>query len=90
MESEREIRIRQRAYELWEQEGKPGGREHAHWQAAATEIDAAEAAAADGELRVTEYNDPTRPRGAVEGSPPPGQPAMGEDRSLARRPRRKA
>jgi hypothetical protein len=33
-----EQRIRQRAYELWESEGRPQGREQAHWQQAEREI----------------------------------------------------
>jgi hypothetical protein len=40
MPSEREERIRQRAYEIWEREGKPDGREAEHWDKAAAEIDA--------------------------------------------------
>jgi hypothetical protein len=35
-----EERIRQRAYELWEQEGKPEGREGEHWEQACREIGA--------------------------------------------------
>jgi hypothetical protein len=31
-------RIQQRAYELWENEGRPHGREQAHWQQAEREI----------------------------------------------------
>jgi hypothetical protein len=31
----REERIRNRAYRLWEQEGRPDGRAEAHWEAAA-------------------------------------------------------
>ena len=31
-------RIQQRAYELWETEGRPEGRQHAHWQQAELEI----------------------------------------------------
>jgi hypothetical protein len=40
MPSEREERIRQRAYAIWEREGKPDGREAEHWEKAAAEIDA--------------------------------------------------
>lgn len=40
MESNREQRIRQRAYEIWEREGRPHGRDAEHWQQAAAEIDA--------------------------------------------------
>ena len=32
-------RISQRAYQLWEQEGKPEGRERAHWEQACREIE---------------------------------------------------
>jgi Protein of unknown function (DUF2934) len=31
-------RIQRRAYELWENEGRPAGREHAHWLQAEREI----------------------------------------------------
>ena len=31
-------RIQQRAYELWEKEGRPQGRDHAHWQQAEREL----------------------------------------------------
>ena len=30
--------IQRRAYELWESEGRPEGRQHAHWQQAEMEI----------------------------------------------------
>ena len=30
--------IRERAYALWEQEGRPAGREHQHWFQAACEV----------------------------------------------------
>jgi hypothetical protein len=33
-----EQRIRERAYRLWEEEGRPEGREAAHWEMAATLI----------------------------------------------------
>jgi Protein of unknown function (DUF2934) len=38
-------RIQQRAYELWEHEGRPHGRAHAHWQQAEREIAAPGASA---------------------------------------------
>lgn len=36
-------RIRERAYALWEGEGRPNGRSEAHWQQAEAEIGASEA-----------------------------------------------
>lgn len=35
-----EERVRQRAYELWEQQGKPEGCEAEHWEQACREIEA--------------------------------------------------
>ena len=35
-----QARIQQRAYELWERDGRPEGRDHAHWQQAEREIGA--------------------------------------------------
>jgi hypothetical protein len=39
---ERERRIRERAYRLWEEEGRPEGREHEHWTRASDLIHAEE------------------------------------------------
>jgi hypothetical protein len=38
MSDEREPAIRQRAYAIWEQEGRPDGKSLAHWLQAETEI----------------------------------------------------
>jgi hypothetical protein len=38
MDHDLERRIRERAYEIWEDEGRPSGREALHWQQAATEF----------------------------------------------------
>jgi len=38
--SDREMRVRERAHQLWEQEGRPDGRESDHWERASREIDA--------------------------------------------------
>lgn len=42
-------RIRQRAHEIWEREGKPEGRHAEHWAQARREIEAEGGAAAPGE-----------------------------------------
>lgn len=36
---DRSEKIRERAYQLWEEEGRPHGREDVHWQRAAEEFD---------------------------------------------------
>lgn len=41
--SNRDQRTRERAHQLWEQEGRPEGREHEHWDRAAREIEEQEA-----------------------------------------------
>ncbi|MER8827705.1 DUF2934 domain-containing protein [Mesorhizobium sp. M0938] len=37
---DREERIRRRAHEIWEREGRPEGREREHWDRAVQEIEA--------------------------------------------------
>jgi len=44
MNSERQRRIEQRAYALWEAEGQPPGKHEDHWHRAAREIEAEEIA----------------------------------------------
>jgi hypothetical protein len=44
MNSERQKRIEERAYALWEAEGRPHGKHEDHWQRATQEIAAEEAA----------------------------------------------
>jgi len=38
MDISREERIRRLAYEIWEQEGRPNGRDQEHWRRAEAEI----------------------------------------------------
>lgn len=38
MTTEREDRIRQRAHQLWEEQGRPDGRHDEHWSQASSEI----------------------------------------------------
>jgi hypothetical protein len=45
MNSERQKRIEQRAYALWEAEGQPHGRHEEHWSRAAQQIEAEQAVA---------------------------------------------
>ena len=40
MDEERETRIRERAHEIWEREGRPEGAQEEHWRRACEEIDA--------------------------------------------------
>jgi Protein of unknown function (DUF2934) len=40
MDSEKERRVRERAYDIWQREGRPHGRDAEHWQQAAAEVEA--------------------------------------------------
>jgi hypothetical protein len=75
METDREERIRTRAHQIWEREGRPHGRDAEHWQQAASEIDA-EAAASSLEPK------------PVEPAQPEASPARG--RRAVRRPAEQA
>lgn len=94
MDSDRERRIRERAYALWEAEGRPHGRDREHWHQAAEEIAAEEAssgkrpgqdagpvapaASSGGTLR----SRPARPRKTQTPDRPAG-PASGSGASAA-------
>lgn len=43
MARDRDARIRARAHEIWEKEGRPDGEEKRHWEQASREIDQQEA-----------------------------------------------
>ena len=71
MTPDREQRIRERAYRLWEQEGCPDGREHEHWHQAASEVasedsladsDGAAALSTSAETRASGFDGQTKRR----------------------------
>ncbi|MEY4983362.1 MAG: hypothetical protein RIR62_1628 [Pseudomonadota bacterium] len=72
-------RIRKRAHELWEREGRPEGRHEAHWQQAMQEI-----TAADGAGPPPVLSDPDAGAalaggaGGGRGDPDGGEPAAGK------------
>src|SRR5258707_3766444 len=66
----RQDRIRERAYQLWEQAGRPAGRDLEHW------------ARAEAELRVAP---PAAPMPAPPAIPPPTVPMMQPPRSPGER-----
>jgi DUF2934 family protein len=47
MESDREKRVRERAYQIWQREGEPHGRAGDHWAQAEAEIELEHEFAAD-------------------------------------------
>lgn len=85
----REEQIRARAHQIWEEEGRPQGREREHWERAAREIDAREAG---GEAR-TERSGPDEIAGSIGvasglqpgGTKPGGGSAAGEPTGAPKR-----
>jgi hypothetical protein len=59
-----ELRIRERAHDIWEREGRPQGRDLAHWHTAAAEI-AAETAAPARKAVEADAKKPRAPRRAA-------------------------
>lgn len=52
MSESREEAIRERAYALWEQDGRPEGRSMAHWSQAETEIGVEQLAGASNKTKL--------------------------------------
>jgi hypothetical protein len=84
--------IRQRAYEIWEREGRPEGREADHWRMAAEEISAQRANTDTQEVPAMRVRGPaqldqtpSQPSGVGASSPQP-RPADGGNISAAPSP----
>lgn len=89
-------RVAARAYSIWEEEGRPHGRDHAHWHRAESELTGqAVAPDAAGEAPPAEPKKLTRPRKSTalagdEPAKPPrarkaAAPVQGEATSAAKR-----
>lgn len=89
--NEREQRIRDHAYRLWESEGHPVGREHEHWLRAEREVDSAGAQQEQAGMRDdTPSSSSFRSSDAAEAPPMPLPPGAVDypnepDRPLAPR-----
>jgi hypothetical protein len=67
MDDEREMRIRERAHEIWEREGRPEGAQEEHWRRASEEIDAEnQGGSSAAESGVA---NPAQPGAAIPGGP---------------------
>ncbi len=66
--ADREERIRQRAHEIWEMEGRPDGRDQEHWERAHREIDAK-----SSEIPPGQANEARPPDDPPAGKSKPGQ-----------------
>lgn len=65
MEKERGERIRRRAYQIWEAEGHPHGRDRAHWDQAERELGASASTAVEAVETAEEVGGATEKPGEV-------------------------
>ena len=73
--------IRARAYEIWEREGQPGGRDAEHWQQAVDELNAESAKAAKPKApRRTTKAAADKPAKAPAAKPTAAKPAASRSR----------
>lgn len=68
---DREQKIRDRAYELWVQEGRPEGREGEHWSQAARELGYDDAPSSDNNEVPRIGEGDVAPLGVTPGAIPP-------------------
>ncbi|HVC51475.1 MAG TPA: DUF2934 domain-containing protein [Stellaceae bacterium] len=75
MSTEWEVRVRARAYAIWEAEGQPHGRHEDHWHRAAREITGEDAASAPRPRRATSAKAAPQPSSPQAKKPSPARPA---------------
>jgi hypothetical protein len=88
MQQDRDQLIRERAYHIWEREGRPHGRDAMHWQQAVSEIEAEDRALAAQKpaAAMQEEDAPVRSRPVAT---PPRRPPTSEGQASARRSKSK-
>jgi Protein of unknown function (DUF2934) len=72
-------RIRERAHRIWEEEGRPDGREAEHWHRASTEVDAEAADAVEANEAMAEEVGGGKARGRRKAPVDAGTAAAGAD-----------
>ena len=76
MAGDREGRVRARAHEIWEREGRPTGQEKRHWHQAASEVDIEEVESAD--KRAVAKKRPAK-KNVTAGTKPASKATIAED-----------
>ena len=90
MSPEQEDRIKQRAYEIWEREGRPDGRGDVHWSMAVQEIRAEDGWVDDAAESDGPTDDLSRQLGSAEAAlAPEGAAATEEEPAPAKKSRAK-
>jgi Protein of unknown function (DUF2934) len=77
--NDRTERIRERAHRIWEEEGRPEGRESDHWSRAAAEVDAEGADAVEANKAMGEEVGGGKAGGRRKTEADPGTAAVGAD-----------
>ena len=85
MAESREEWIKKRAYALWEEEGRPGGRDSVHWEQARKEREALEGSAASPDGKDVKSKAKRSPRTAPPPPAPNGKAASAAKRVSARK-----
>lgn len=85
MREDREDRLRQRAYTIWESEGRPDGREGEHWAQAEREL-AAQPMAAEHPAAAAETGAVKKPRKRTATSPASSTTRRGKGKAAELRP----
>ncbi|MDB5509902.1 MAG: hypothetical protein JWL93_2371 [Hyphomicrobiales bacterium] len=95
MQSGENERVRQKAYELWEKEGRPEGKHEDHWHRAAREHDVADTTAPNGSLTpdpdtsdIADADTPV-PTPAAAGDKPAKKPKASGKSETAKKPGKK-
>ena len=83
-QSDRDARIRDRAYRIWDREGRPHGHDNAHWRQAEREIEAEEAGGKKAPARSTRAK---KAPVTSDASPPAVSRARAKDTAAAKKPR---
>jgi hypothetical protein len=89
-QSDRDARIRDRAYQIWDREGRRHGQDEAHWQQAKREIEAEEATAAAGRKAPGRSTRARKAPVASEANPPSVSRARAKDEAAAKSRRTRA
>jgi hypothetical protein len=89
-QSDRDARIRDRAYQIWDREGRRHGRHEAHWQQAKREIDAEETGTAGAQKAPARSTRAKKTPVTSEASPPTVSRAQANDGAEAKKSRTRA
>jgi hypothetical protein len=89
-QSDRDARIKDRAYQIWLSEGRPHGRDEAHWHRAEREVEAEATGAGSADTGGTRPTRPMKAPVASEADLPTVSEARAENEAMAKKTRTRA